>query len=390
MDTVQQGLNELVKNKLEARISRGESNAKSAISRLIEEGKVSRDFLVNIGSENAGVAYERRTEGYGEDAPVNYPVSAFVYNRETGGDYFSLNQNAVGQLAEKFQIPTSYLRKLAGGKPWERELAVQVLNEHSQHAKQNRVLFRAVGDEVMGVLSDSYRRLNAQIILTSFIETAYQQGALLADGMMDDTRVYIELLMPQPLIIPTTRNGDVAMAFGARLSTSDYGDGALDLRTFMMQGICLNGMVRESVMRQVHIGSVLPENILLSAETYDSDTRTSMLAVRDITKALFSKESLEKRAFEIQKASATEVNIATELRNLNKNGLLLSDCKAVEEILINNNPEDGVEGGNSLWRLVAGVTAHGRNIGAEGDVRRERDLQEIAGNLLNRIKLETV
>ncbi len=178
------------------------------------------------------------------------------------------------------------------------------------------------------------------------------------------------------------------MAFGARLSTSDYGDGALDLRTFMMQGICLNGMVRESVMRQVHIGSVLPENILLSAETYDSDTRTSMLAVRDITKALFSKESLEKRAFEIQKASATEVNIATELRNLNKNGLLLSDCKAVEEILINNNPEDGVEGGNSLWRLVAGLTAHGRNVGNEGNQRRERELQEISGNLLNRIKLE--
>jgi len=382
METVkQEGLNEVLMNKLAARIGRGEADAKGAIGRLIEEGKVSRDFIAYLGTGENGTSRIRYSR-WDVDSPVLMDLPD-----DGDGKSFKLHDNAVGQIGEKFGIPTAYLRKLTRGQEWERNLAVKVMNEHSDHARQNRSLVRVVGDEVRGVLSDSYRRLNAQIILTSFIEAAYHAGAQLADGYMDDTRIYLEVLMPQPLIIPTTRNGDIAMAFGARLSTSDYGDGALDLRTFMLQGICLNGMVRESVMRQVHIGSVLPENILLSSETYESDTRTSQLAIRDITQTLFSKDSLERRAWEIQKASAIEVSIQNELKSLNKNGLLLSDCKAVEEILINHNLEDGIEGANSLWLLVAGLTAHGRNVGDGGDKRRERDIQEVAGNLLNRIKL---
>ena len=45
---------------------------------------------------------------------------------------------------------------------------------------------------------------------------------------------------------------------GARFSTSDYGDGAVDMRAYLLNGVCLNGMVRESLMKQVHLGSRLP------------------------------------------------------------------------------------------------------------------------------------
>ena len=94
--------------------------------------------------------------------------------------------------------------------------------------------------------------------------------------------------MPETIAIPTAKNGIVEMAFGARLSTSDYGDGALELRAFLMQGVCLNGMCRNSVMRQVHLGARLPENMGISQHTYELDTKTQASAIRDLTKSIFS------------------------------------------------------------------------------------------------------
>ncbi len=46
----QDGLNEVLVNKFQSRIGRGDVNAKGAINRLIEEGKVSRDFIAYLGT----------------------------------------------------------------------------------------------------------------------------------------------------------------------------------------------------------------------------------------------------------------------------------------------------------------------------------------------------
>lgn len=48
-----------------------------------------------------------------------------------------------------------------------------------------------------------------------------------------------------------------------------------------------------------------------------------------------------------------------------------------------NRPDDGVTGESTLWKLVQGITAHSREL----EPRRQRDLQEIAGDLMNRVKL---
>jgi hypothetical protein len=193
----------------------------------------------------------------------------------------------------------------------------------------------------------------------------------------------MEVLMPETISIMTPKNGMVEMAFGARLSTSDYGDGALELRAFMMQGVCLNGMVRDSVMRTVHLGSRLPENIAISKRTYELDTRTQASAIRDLTSGIFSKESIMQRGLEIQGASEMVVDMERELKALGKGKLLKEEVTGVEKILMRNNPEDGVQGESTLWKLVQGITAHGRGL----DPRREKDFQEIAGDLMNRVKL---
>lgn len=373
--TVQQGLNEVVMNKVQKMIDGKAVGVQATMERLINEGKIAQDFIAPIG---VNLKLNDHTpvitfDGNGDRLSMNMPDGVF-----------SLHDNAIGQLADRMAIPQRYLRTLAGGEAWARQLAATVLNEHSGWTQRSRVLVRTVGTQVRGVLSDSYRRLNSVEILTAFVQEAAGQGAVISDAYMNDTKVWAETILPQPLVIPTAKNGDVVIFAGARFSTSDYGDGAVDMRAFLLNGACLNGMVRESVMKQVHLGSKLPDNLAISQRTYELDTQTTVSAVRDLTKGLFSRETLERKAYEIQGASEIDVDFDHELKRLTRDGgLLKSEGQAVEKLLMKNDPDDGVQGGATLWKLTQAITAHARELSPE----RSRELHEISGALLNRVKL---
>ena len=96
-------------------------------------------------------------------------------------------------------IPAKYLRELSAGDVWQKQLCATILNEHSGWTERTRVLIRAVGMEVRGVLSDSYRRLNSVDILTAFIREAGGQGAVVSDAYMNDTKVWCETILPTPI-----------------------------------------------------------------------------------------------------------------------------------------------------------------------------------------------
>lgn len=373
--THQQGLNEVVMNKVQRMIDGKAVGVKATMERLVNEGKIAQDYIAPLGvnlklNDHAPVI---TFNGEGDKLAMNLPDGQFT-----------LHDNAIGQLADRMGVPQRYLRSLAGGEAWGRQLAATVLNEHSGWTQRSRVLVRTVGQQVRGVLSDSYRRLNSVEILTAFVQEAAGQGAVIADAYMSDTKVWAETILPQPLVVPTRNNGDVVIFMGARFSTSDYGDGAVDMRAFLLNGACLNGMVRESVMKQVHLGSKLPDNLQLSQQTYELDTRTTVSAVRDLTSGLFSRDNIQRKAIEIQGASEMEVDFEHELKRLTKDGgLLKAEGKEVEKILMRNNPDDGVQGGATLWKLTQAITAHAREISPE----RSRELHEISGALMNRVKL---
>ena len=371
---LQQGLNEVVMNKVQRMIDGKAVGVRETMERLVNEGKIAQDYIAPIGV----------------NLKINdhSPVITFSANgslrMEMPDGQFTLHDNAIGQLADRMGIPQRYLRGLSSGEPWAKQLAATLLNEHSGWTQRSRVLVRTVGKQVRGVLSDSYRRLNSVEILTAFVQEAADQGAVISDAYMNDTKIWAETILPTPLTVPTANNGDVVIFAGARFSTSDYGDGAVDMRAFLLNGACLNGMVRESVMKQVHLGSKLPDNLQLSQQTYELDTKTTVSAVRDLTKGLFSKDYLMKEAIEIQGASEMEVDFEHELKRLTRDGgLLKQEGKEVEKILMRNDPEDGVQGGATLWKLTQAITAHARELSPE----RSRELHELSWQLLNRVKV---
>lgn len=370
---LQMGLNQVVMNKVQRMIDGKAVGVQATMERLINEGKMAQDYIAPIGVNLKAQ----------EHAPVITFTgdNALMMNMPDG--QFTMHDNAIGQMADRMGIPQRYLRSLASGEPWAIALAAYLLNQHSDWTQRSRVLVRTVGTQVRGILSDSYRRLNSVEILTAFVQEAAGQGAVISDAYMNDTKVWAETILPTPITVPTKNNGDVIIFAGARFSTSDYGDGAVDMRAFLLNGACLNGMVRESVMKQVHLGSKLPDNLALSQQTYELDTKTTVSAVKDLTKGLFSKDNLMAKAVEIQGASEVEVDFDRELKKLTSNGgLLKQEGKEVEKILMRNNPDDGVQGGATLWKLTQAITAHARELSPE----RSRELHELSGQLLNRVK----
>lgn len=371
---LQKGLNDVVKNKVQRMIDRNQNSVKQTLQRLMSERRSAQDFIAPIGVElkkkDALPVIKFTEQGY------------ITMNVEK--NRYSLHPHAVGQLAEKMNIPSKYLRQLSEGTEWQRQLATQILNEHSGWTERTRVLVRAVGNQVRGVLSDSYRRLNSEQILTAFLTEAMSQGAVPCDAYMSDTKIWVETILPEPISIPTELNGTVMVYMGARFSTSDYGDGAVDMRAYLLNGVCLNGMVRESLMKQVHLGSRLPDNLQLSERTYALETETTVSATKDFTKNLYSRDNITRQAVMIQEASRVKVDFDDELKKLVKaNKLLKSEGESVQKLLMNGNPEDGLSGGPSLWKLTQGLTAVAR----EMEPTRSRELHEISGELMRRIKL---
>lgn len=371
---LQQGLNQVVMNKVQSMIDGKAMGVQATMERLVNEGKIAQDYIAPLGVNLRAKQHDPVITFNGENG--------LMMNMPDG--QFSLHANAVGQLADRMGVPQRYLRTLAGGEEWQVLLAAQILNEHSGWTQRSRVLVRTVGKQVRGVLSDSYRRLNSVEILTAFVEEASNQGAVISDAYMNDTKVWAETILPQPIVVPTKNNGDVVIFAGARFSTSDYGDGAVDMRAFLLNGACLNGMVRESVMRQMHLGAKLPDSLALSQQTYELDTQTTVSAVRDLTRGLFLPENIKEKAYEIQGASEMEVDLEKEVKKLTSNGSLLkAEGQEVEKLLMKNDPNDGVQGGSTLWKLTQAITAHARTLTPE----RSRELHEISGALMSRVKL---
>ena len=371
---LQQGLNQVVINKVQSMIDGKAADVQATMERLVNEGKIAQDYIAPLGVNLRAKQH---------DPVITFDGSHGLMMNMPDGQ-FSLHANAVGQLADRMGVPQRYLRTLAGGEEWQVSLAAQILNEHSGWTQRSRVLVRTVGKQVRGVLSDSYRRLNSVEILTAFVEEAAGQGAVISDAYMNDTKVWAETILPQPIVVPTAKNGDVVIFAGARFSTSDYGDGAVDMRTFILNGACLNGMVRESVMRQMHLGAKLPDSLALSQQTYELDTQTTVSAVKDLTRGLFLPETIKQKAYEIQGASDMEVDLEKEVKKLTSNGSLLkAEGQEVEKLLMKNDPNDGVTGSSTLWKLTQAITAHARTLSPE----RSRELHEISGVLMNRVKI---
>ena len=101
----QQGLNQVVMNKVQSMIDGKAMGVQATMERLVNEGKIAQDYIAPLGVNLRAKQHDPVITFNGEHG--------LMMNMPDG--QFSLHANAVGQLADRMGVPQRYLRTLAGG-----------------------------------------------------------------------------------------------------------------------------------------------------------------------------------------------------------------------------------------------------------------------------------
>ena len=371
-ENVDQSKVDEMQNKLTSYLEKKRSNNESQIKAIESDSRLVYDYLV----PTSAMEFDNTNDEY--NVTMNFKDDKDQH-RSIG-----FHDNAITQIATKMEIPTKYLRELNNSHdPWKKFLAKEILQFHSTNAKQQRLLIRTVGDQARGVLSDSYKRMNSIILYSTFIAAAQASGAVIADAHYNGLTGYLEVVRPDVIAIPTEKNGTQYICFGVQFRNSDFGTSSLKMRAFNFVIRCLNGWVTQSVMRNVHLGARLPENLELSQRTYDLDTETKASLVKDTIGQLMDPQRLMNYSIKVQEASKIDVDISTEVKALPQLGVHESEVKVLEKLLMENNPDNNLEGANTLFKLTQGLSAVAR----DSSDTRKRELSEITGKLFDRVKV---
>lgn len=360
-----------MRDKLEDAILRNGPNASRSVLGLIKQNEVLEDQLVS--SKQLLFADSSDWPDSPEDREEARLI--LVHGRRT------VHENALGQLAGRYKLPSAYLRELAGGEPWQVELATRMLNMTLANTPERNLLVRSMEGETLAVMSDKYRRMNMAPIFMGFGEAAKANGAVLFNGHYGKLKAWMEVVLPEVFEVNTPKNGPVGMVFGARISSSDFGCGSLEIKLFLLQLVCLNGMTVERAMRKVHLGGrITDHDFALSEDTHRKKTEAVTSEVYDIVRGTLSPEKIDREKGLILTSSEMEVDMAKEVKTLPKLGMTKEEAQLVEQFLMANDPATGVTGGATLWKFAQAVSCVGNQSGPV----RMREIHDIAGGIMSR------
>lgn len=286
----------------------------------------------------------------------------------------TLHRNAIGQLAGRLEIPLAYVDHLQARGDWGQQLLARTLNDHVGNEEEGtRWLFRSVGTEARAVLSDKYRRIDCRPVAEALIDVAREAGMVVADGIFTETRTSLKIISPKLIeVFP----GEF-MVFGLDWSNSDFGRGASDLRAFFFRCWCLNGAVGESVVRQIHIGKRLQDDVEYSEKTLRLDAEATASALRDAARSAVSEGKIQRMIAGVNTANETKVDgkrAAEALRKVVTKG----DVEKVVEAF-NSADVENMPAGNTLWRWSNAISWVA---GQVEDADKKIDLERVAGEVL--------
>lgn len=339
------------------------------------------DRKIREGAASAAGLIEKIHTDMPKDQVVSTRAAKFFFGTaarigvEFGGEVHTITDHALGQVAERASVPITYLRELAGaGKVWQSDLACEILNRSYGNIDRQRVLARSVRGQLRGWLSDKFRRLDSRPLVDALAKECQAIGAVPVDGVATETRVALKVLLPE-VIEPVP--GEF-LAYGGEWSNSDYGNGYHSFRTFILRVWCLNGATAEDLLKQVHLGAKLPENIEFSDRTLRLDTQASVSALQDIVRGALGPAGRDRLTAAVRKAQERELAPAQLKATLSKavgKELGKTIVDAYEGADVVNLPE-----GRTAWRASNAISWVARNT---QDPERRLDLERLAGSVIN-------
>jgi hypothetical protein len=210
--------------------------------------------------------------------------------------------------------------------------------------------------------------------VAAFIEAGKSFGGVPLEGFALDTKVNIMVALP--MVFEPIPNE--VMIYGATLQSSDFGDGALTLASWVQRLWCTNLAIASEDLRKVHLGARLSEDLRLSQRTYELDTQTMASAVADLTNRTLSADAVNQYMGLLQKANEKKLDISKAKEWLKKN-LLKGEVDAVTEAF-NGADVEMLPPGNTNWRLSNAISwVAGNKIADEG---RKIEVMRIAGQAI--------
>jgi hypothetical protein len=286
-----------------------------------------------------------------------------------------LHRHAILQMAQILDVPVKFIDGLqTTPQPWAQELLAHNLSTlFSNRFAKRRYLLRSVSGELRGFLSDRYRRLDSRPIVETFATAVQKKGAVPYEGYVTDTKIALQAIMPE---VYEPIPGEL-IAYGLSLENSDFGNGALSVRAYLLRIWCANLAITQEEMRQVHLGKRLDESVLYSQQTYELDAQATVSALKDVIGAQLDSEGLRQRMEAVRLANEQAID-GTTARQLLKKALLKTESDAVIEAY--NSPDTyNLPAGNTTWRLSNAISWVA---GKTEDAERKLDLMKFAGELL--------
>jgi hypothetical protein len=358
---------------LEGQIHAAQHSAMDVIEKVTNEVPVDR--VVHTRALTFALQEQEPVEG----SDIILPPSIYVGTKDKrfkGHFMEGMHKHALTQVAERAGIPGTYLNRLLA-KPYGPELVIENLTTIFQKEEPSKYLFRSVGEQVRGVLSDSFRRMDSRPIIEAFAAECAGIGAVPVEGIGGDLRWSLRAILPM-VFQPSTKPGsEEYIAFGLALTNSDFGVGALSLRLFMLRVWCSNMALLNENLRQVHLGKRLADNIEFSQKTYELDTQTQVSAVKDIIRGSLSPDKINESVALIGKALDEKISPKNAWEALPKQGLLKGEVAKVREIFNDGGVEE-LPPGTTVARLSNAISWFAK----EQKPERRIELEAVAGNIL--------
>ena len=349
-------------------IMRAATTAEGKLQRLVEYGKVRAIETLQNLQNNLPQDYLPRPR------EINFePIfdSGVVKFQMKGKEPMGIHTHALHQVADKAGIPWTYMQTLREDK--QADLLATNLNMRMHGSEADKYLVRVVNQEMRGFLSDKYRRMDSSPIVESYLRKATEFGAVPLECQCLDTKVYIKMALPH---VYKPYEGEPVLV-GMCFQNSDFGDGAISLKAWIMRLVCINGMLGEDGFRKVHLGARL-DDISFSQKTYELDTQTMASAVTDVVQHVMNPEAITRRLELIKAAHEKKVDADKAIDDLQKGSKITKgEAKDIKEIFGSAEVEM-LPPGNSAWRLSNAIALFAQ----KNEDGRALELEALAGQVV--------
>lgn len=342
--------------KLEGLVEKGRAQTQNTLEEIYNEWSNRRDVIV-------------RPDVIGLNVD-EYGIRPVIEDKE-----YTLTDYSRGQLLDRAGVPRKFADSLQG--MGEYGLLKENMATLMPKVSREGVMFRNVGTLTKGVLSSSYRTMDASPIFESFFKEAMRFDLVPYRGMNTDSR-YALSMIGQTVQEPIPNE---FVVFGMQIRTSDYGAGALCFELMVLRIICTNLAVGADVFRRVHLGRRFDMSgkgpvIDLSERTHKLDTQALASAVRDAVSS--GRAQLGEMQRQIVAADGEAVDINAEVQKLKKKGIRKNVLDKIQATFDSDLPVEVLPQGNNLWRLSNVISLVSQ--GEEGDSKL--DLEKIAMNVM--------